>query len=74
MGTIDRAEELLAALRAAPEQAEDARRADARSDLYSLGGTLYFALTGQVPFPGGSAIEKVLRHQAEDAAPIARLR
>ena len=36
----------------APEQAENPRDADTRSDLYSLGGAMYFCLTGEVPFPG----------------------
>ena len=46
----------------APEQAEDARAADTRSDLYSLGCTLHFLLAGSVPFPGGSFIDKLSRH------------
>ncbi|HVC98970.1 MAG TPA: protein kinase [Pirellulales bacterium] len=46
----------------APEQAQDASRADARSDLYSLGCTWYYLLTGRPPFAGGSAIEKLRAH------------
>ena len=49
----------------APEQARDSHTADIRADLYSLGCTFYFLLTGQVPFPGGSLTDKLLRHQME---------
>jgi serine/threonine-protein kinase len=57
----------------APEQAEGAE-ADARSDLYGLGCTLYFLLTGQVPFPGGTMFQKLQRHQAEEPEALERLR
>lgn len=43
----------------APEQAEDAQQADIRSDLFSLGATFYYLLTGKVPFPGRTLVEKV---------------
>jgi serine/threonine protein kinase len=58
----------------APEQARDSREADIRSDLYSLGCTFYYALTGQVPFPGGTAIEKMLHHQLDEPAPVEKFR
>jgi serine/threonine protein kinase len=50
----------------APEQARDARQADIRSDIYSLGCTFYFMLVGQPPFPDGNALQKLLQHQSDD--------
>ncbi|MCI0462897.1 MAG: serine/threonine protein kinase [Gemmataceae bacterium] len=58
----------------APEQTYDARTVDIRADLYGLGCTAYYLLTGQVPFPGGGLVEKVLRQRQEEAEPPERLR
>jgi serine/threonine-protein kinase len=46
----------------APEQARDSRATSIRSDIYSLGCTLYFLLTAQPPYPGGDVAEKLNRH------------
>jgi serine/threonine protein kinase len=46
----------------APEQARDSASADIRSDIYSLGCTLYQMLAGQPPFPEGGLGERVLKH------------
>jgi serine/threonine protein kinase len=50
----------------APEQARNPRAADIRADIYALGCTFYFLLTGEVPFPGGTPTEKMLRHSREN--------
>ncbi len=49
----------------APEQARDPRNADIRSDIYSLGCTMYHMLTGQPPYPEGTALQKLLDHQGK---------
>jgi serine/threonine protein kinase len=57
----------------APEQTTDATGVDGRADIYSLGCTLYFALTGQPPFPGGTSRDKVMRHRNETPTPLRQL-
>ncbi len=58
----------------APEQALDSQAADLRADVYSLGGTFYFLLTGRPPFPGGSVTQKLMAHQLKAADPLRSLR
>lgn len=49
-----------------PEQARDPRTVDTRSDIYSLGCTLYYLLTGHPPFPQGNPLQKLLQHQSDN--------
>lgn len=58
----------------APEQLEDSHRVDVRADLYSLGCTLFFLLTGRPPFPGGTLIDKVDQHRWAEPPLVDRLR
>jgi response regulator RpfG family c-di-GMP phosphodiesterase/serine/threonine protein kinase len=59
----------------APEQARDARSVDVRADIYGLGGTLYWLLTGQRPFPGDrSVVQELLARQHESPASVRSLR
>lgn len=54
----------------APEQARDARAADIRSDIYSLGCSVYHMLTGCPPYPDGTAVQKMLDHQGKEPPDI----
>jgi serine/threonine-protein kinase len=57
-----------------PEQARNANAVDIRSDLYSLGCTFYYLLTGQPPFPDGSLMQKIMRHQTAEPRPVSDFR
>jgi hypothetical protein len=58
----------------APEQALDTHTVDIRADLYSLGCTFYFLLTGRVPFPGGTLLQKLNKHQNDEPIAVEKLR
>jgi eukaryotic-like serine/threonine-protein kinase len=54
----------------APEQAMNSHTVDIRGDLYGLGCTLYYLLTGQVPFPTPHPMEKLLSHRMSEPIPV----
>ena len=58
---------------ASPEQLGDAARADRRSDLYSLGCTIHFALAGHPPFEGGDVVNKIFKQRMDDPEPLERV-
>jgi serine/threonine protein kinase len=58
----------------APEQALDCSRVDGRADIYSLGATGYFLLTGKAPFEGAKVAQKLMAHQSKIVTPVHEIR
>ena len=58
---------------ASPEQLGNAAKADRRSDLYSVGCTLYFTLAGRPPFEGGDVVNKIFKQRMDDPEPLERV-
>ena len=58
----------------APEQALDSHAVDIRADIYSLGATFYFCLTGRTPFDGGTVAQKLIWHQTRAPKPVRSFR
>jgi serine/threonine protein kinase len=57
----------------APEQALDSHSVDIRADIYSLGATFYYCLTGRTPFSEGTVAQKLIWHQTRQPKPIRTL-
>lgn len=57
-----------------PEQAADTHTVDARSDIYSLGCSLYFLLTGQPPFTEGTLVQRLIAHQTKTPPALVEFR
>ncbi|HVK19683.1 MAG TPA: serine/threonine-protein kinase, partial [Fimbriiglobus sp.] len=57
----------------APEQAVS-NVVDIRADIYALGGSLHFMLTGQSPFPDGTVAAKLIAHQSREPRPVSDFR
>lgn len=58
----------------APEQAVNSHRIDHKADIYGLGCSLYFVLTGRPPFPDGTLAQRIAKHQTQMPEDIRKLR
>lgn len=58
----------------APEQALNSHQVDHRADLYGLGCSMYFLLTGHPPFPDGTIAQRIAKHQKEMPTEIRKIR
>jgi len=58
----------------APEQALDAHSVDGRADIYGLGATFYFLLSGTAPFPEGTEAQKLIWHQVREPKSLREVR
>src|SRR5262249_3847183 len=57
-----------------PEQALNSHDVDIRSDIYSLGATFYYCLTGSPPFPKGTPGQKLIWHQTRKPTSLTEIR
>ena len=57
-----------------PEQVQDSHTVDGRADIYSLGATFHFCLTGEPPFPEGTVAQKLMWHQNRKPKLVTALR
>ncbi|MFN4259008.1 MAG: serine/threonine protein kinase [Gemmataceae bacterium] len=57
-----------------PEQAVNSHKVDIRTDIYSLGATFYYLLTGKTPFEGATVAQKLIAHQKKEPTAISRMR
>jgi serine/threonine protein kinase len=58
----------------APEQALNSHAVDIRVDIYSLGATFYYCLTGDTPFGQGTTAQKIIWHQMKEPTPVREVR